>query len=861
MHTLSKKKANRFSASAYWREILALLMLLLAVVFFRSERKELHAIGPQLSQANSLWLITGIAITGLYIFFQAAMYKKAFDAIGLRLKWKDAAALFLKRNFISVFLPAGGVSSLAYSPSQIRRQRFNQSQVHQASALYGFAGLLTVFLAGLPVVVYAVISHGQFRNAWIGLLILVAVMVLIFVAVRSIQQKKKLYWWIVKKFPSLAPSVDELFAANVHHRHLISIVLYSLGVEFCGMIHIYIAMLALGAAPSFGAAAAAYIIAVLLMIVSPFLRGLGAVELSMVYVLEQFGYNSFQALSITVLYRVFEFWIPLLLGLLAFAWKGRKIFFRLAPALLTLALGIINIISVVTPPIHQRITILREYLPLGAIHASNLLILFVGLGLLITSAFLIKGLRSAWVIAIILSVVSLIGHLSKALDYEEAVIAVISLIMLLTTAQQYRIRSSIKWIRTGLTTCLTALTAVLLFGFISFYFIDKKHFGIDFTWQQSLIHTFKSFLLIEDSSLHPITRFGHEFIWLIRIIGFLTWGLLLYSLVRPKRFLHDADENHREKARFILEQYGNSSVDYFKLYKDKLFFLSDLHDAFIAYRIAGGFAIVLEEPVCSPEHKVDVLREFDQHCRKMGLKPAYYRVDENSMPWFAQLRKSKLMIGQEAILDVKKFSLEGKDKKSLRNGLNSLEKKGYKTQVYEPPHSPQLMSELKRISDNWLHEFEKEETVFAQGMFDDKELSKQPLITVENDRGELEAFLNIIPDYAEDDCTYDLIRKTADAPGAAMDALIVRLIQYAHEHQKQFVNLGMAPMTGITQPDNTAEQLIRLATAKIRRFQHYKGLREFKEKYATLWENKYLVYDNDYDLLQLPIALNTVMKP
>lgn len=861
MQPLSKKKVKRFSAGTYWREILALLMLLLAVVFFRSERKELQTIGPQLSQANSLWLITGFAITGLYIFFQAAMYKKAFDAIGLRLKWKDATALFLKRNFISVFLPAGGVSSLAYSPSQIRRQRFNQSQVHQASALYGFAGLLTVFLAGLPVVVYTVISHGQFRNAWTGLLILVAVMASLFLAVRSVQQKKSLYVWIGKKFPSLLPSIDELFAANVHTRHFISVILYSLGVELCGMLHIYIAMLALGATPSFGAAAAAYIIVVLLMIVSPFLRGLGAVELSMVYVLEQFGYNSFQALSITVLYRVFEFWIPLLLGFLAFAWKGRKLFFRLTPALLTLTLGIINIISVVTPPIHHRITILKEYLPLSAIHASNLLILFVGLGLLITSAFLIKGLRSAWIIAIILSVVSLVGHLSKALDYEEAAIAVISLIMLLTTAQQYRIRSSIKWIRTGLATCLTALAAVLLFGFISFYFIDKKHFGIDFTWQQSLLHTFKSFLLIEDRSLHPITRFGHEFIWLIRIIGFLTWGLLLYSLVRPKRFLHDADENHREKARFILEQYGNSSVDYFKLYKDKLFFLSDLHDAFIAYRIAGGFAIVLEEPVCSPEHKVDVLREFDQHCRKMGLKPAYYRVDENSMPWFAQLRKSKLMIGQEAILDVKKFSLEGKDKKSLRNGLNSLERKGYKTLVYEPPHSPELMDELKRVSDNWLHEFEKEETVFSQGMFDEKELSHQPIIAVGNDRGEIEAFLNIIPDYAEDDCTYDLIRKTTDAPGAAMDALIVRLIQYAGEHQKQFLNLGMAPMTGITQPDNTAEQLIRLATARIRRFQHYKGLREFKEKYATLWENKYLVYDNDYDLLQLPLALNTVMKP
>ena len=68
-------------------------------------------------------------------------------------------------------------------------------------------------------------------------------------------------------------------------------------------------------------------------------------------------------------------------------------------------------------------------------------------------------------------------------------------------------------------------------------------------------------------------------------------------------------------------------------------------------------------------------------------------------------------------------------------------------------------------------------------------------------------------------------------------------------------------MTGNYRPDNTAEQLIKLAADKIKRFQHYKGLRDFKEKYATLWENKYLVYENDFDLLQLPVALNKVMKP
>ena len=69
----------------------------------------------------------------------------------------------------------------------------------------------------------------------------------------------------------------------------------------------------------------------------------------------------------------------------------------------------------------------------------------------------------------------------------------------------------------------------------------------------------------------------------------------------------------------------------------------------------------------------------------MGLRTAFYRVDENSILWFNQLRKQKMIIGQEAILDAENFTLEGKDKKSLRNALNSLQKKGFTSVHKEAP--------------------------------------------------------------------------------------------------------------------------------------------------------------------------------
>src|SRR5258705_3930245 len=197
-----------------------------------------------------------------------------------------------------------------------------------------------------------------------GLVLLLLIITFLFVSTRSIKQRGKIYRWMEKKLPSATSMLNDVFAVNVGTNQFTAATFFSLAIELCGILHIYIAMMALGLPASFGASAAVYIIAVLLMVISPFLRGLGAVEFSMVYVLGKYGYSPTHALSITILYRVFEFWLPLVAGLLAYAWKGRKLFLRIAPALLTFLLGIVNIISVVTPPIHQRLRLLREYLPL-----------------------------------------------------------------------------------------------------------------------------------------------------------------------------------------------------------------------------------------------------------------------------------------------------------------------------------------------------------------------------------------------------------------------------------------------------------------------------------------------------------------
>ena len=848
------------TGKTYWREILALLFLLVGIFFFRSERRELRSLEEQIGGATALWVWLGVGVTVLYILLQSGMYVASFKAISTRLSWVNAIELFLKRNLLSVFLPAGGISSLAYSPNSIRKNGLTKMQVHQASGIYAFVGLLTVFIVGVPVLIYSFFNARNILHTGQSLIILFLILAAAYLVFHSFRQKGRLYQWVQKKFPKFIPSVDELFSASISTRHFTSTVLFSLGVEFCGILHLFIATKALGLPASLTASAIAYIVSVLLMIISPFLRGLGAVELSMVYILSLYGYSPVDALAITILYRFFEFWLPLIAGCFSYLWHGRHIFARIFPAFLVFALGVVNILSVITPPIAARLKMLHEFIPLGSIYATNVMVLLIGLILLVTAAFLIQGIRNAWILAMTLAILSLFGHLFKALDYEESILAASVVVILLASVKQYRLKTNERLFQLGVTTTVLIFLAVVIFGFIGFYFIDKRHFGVDFNWRQSLLFACRNFLLMNDDGIQPLTRFGHEFIWMAHTLGFIAWSFLVFTMVKPYFHRKHHAPTSQEKAYKLVERFGNSPVDHFKTYRDKLFYFSDQFEAFIAYRIANGFAIVLEEPVCADDYKIAVLQEFDRHCHKMGLKTAFYRVDETGMSYFNYLKKRKLLIGQEAVLELDKFTLEGREKKSLRNALNSLQKKGYTTSVFRTPLSKELVSGLKQVSDEWLKHYEKKEIVFSQGMFDEKEIQQQDVIMIRDEMGTVKAFLNIIPDFAPEECTYDLIRKTADAPGGCMDALIIELVKYAKEKRLKYLNLGLVPMAGIEQPENTAERLIRYAYEKIKRFRQYTGLREFKEKYATTWVNKYLVYENDFDLIQLPAALNKVMQ-
>jgi phosphatidylglycerol lysyltransferase len=582
----------------------------------------------------------------------------------------------------------------------------------------------------------------------------------------------------------------------------------------------------------------------------------------MTYVLLHSGFNNIEAVSITVLFRFFEFWLPLLTGIISFLLKVDKLIMRIFPAVLIFALGIMNIISVLTPALPERMKLLKDYLFVDFVSFSNSFVFIAGLFLLVTAAFMLRGLRTAWWFAVGLSIISVFGNITKGIDYEEAAIALIVIGSLVGTRKQYYVKTNPRLGTVGIQTALLSMAAVMLYGIVGFYFLDKKHFHIDFNIFQSCRYTLQNYFLIGSSDLIPRDAFARDFIYLIKISGFASISFLIYSLVRPYVFKITPTEEERARAKYLTEQFGSSALDFFKTYSDKFIFAPAGINAYISYRVSRNFAVVLEDPVAENKDEMkNCVIAFGKYCYDNGLKEIYYRVPKESLPVYLELSRKSLFLGQEGVVDLETFSLEGGEKKSIRNALNKIREQGYTTHVNTPPLRDGLIQKLKAVSDEWLRLTERDEIIFSQGMFVEKEIKEQTVISIENKEEKIIAFLNIIPDYVKNEGTYDLLRKTSDAPNGIMDYILVELFKYFKSTGIRYVNLGFAPMSGLNDPHTFPEKSMKFAYEKIRSFSHYKGQRDYKDKFNPLWNDKFLIYSNDYDLLQVPGVLAKVIRP
>jgi phosphatidylglycerol lysyltransferase len=525
-------------------------------------------------------------------------------------------------------------------------------------------------------------------------------------------------------------------------------------------------------------------------------------------------------------------------------------------AFLTGLVGVVNLVSAVTPNLHERNHWLKQFLPFDIRASGHIFAALTGFVLLTLAANLLRRKRLAWLLTISLLIISILSHLIKGLDFEESLLSGVLLMQLLLMRDVFTAKSDPPSIAQGVRVLIAALLFTLAYGTIGFYLLDGK-FSENFNWGEAIAQTFAMFFTEDNAGLQPKSRFGEFFADSIYIIAASTIAYALFMLLRPVFQRNSATLKERQQARDIVEQYGHSSLAAFTLLSDKSYFFSPSGRSVIAYVPRGRGAIALGDPIGPIEDREEVIVSFQQFCQRNDWYPAFYQTLPDDIDLYKSRGFQVVKIGEEAIVDLKAFTLQGKAGKNLRTAVNRMTKLGYEVKFYQPPISNDLLRQLKSVSDEWLQLVQGSEKKFSLGWFDEAYLRECEIVTVQSSDGDIIAFANILSEYQLNEVTNDMMRHRKSIENGTMDFLFISMFQHYKERGYDGFNIGLSALAGVgeTQESQRLEKVLYYLYKHLERFYNFQGLHAYKDKFHPRWESRYLVYPNLTALPDVVVAL------
>jgi phosphatidylglycerol lysyltransferase len=582
-----------------------------------------------------------------------------------------------------------------------------------------------------------------------------------------------------------------------------------------------------------------YLLAVVAVIITHVPGGLGVFELVVLTVAAPQALPSM--IAALLLFRIIYYLLPLLMALLLLAgneialqrdtaervWQAvGRLSGTLVAGLLawaTLIAGALLLLSGAMPILHTRRASLEQTLPLPVVEISHFVSSLVGALLLLLALGLHRRLDSAWWLTVGLLGIGVVASLLKGLDYEVAIFLTVIATSLIVCRHRFYRKGALLHER--LTPGWIAAVSLALATSLYLGLFVHKHveYSSSLWWE---------FAFQGDAPRFLRGSIGAVIILLL----FTSWKLM--SPLRPRPVEHSVES--LEKAAAIVRQSGRTSAR-LALLGDKSFLFNQLGSGFIMYATRGRSWIAMGDPVGPEEERAELVWDFRGLVDQYDGWPVFYQVSEECLPIYLDQGLTLLKLGEEARVPLPTFSLEGGDRKGLRQTYRRGQRAQVEFAVLPVEQVPSILPELKTISDAWLAEKAAAEKGFSLGFFDERYLSRFPCAVV-RDAGRIVAFANLWCGARREELSIDVMRYAPGSPQDVMEYLFIELMLWGQREGYQWFNLGVAPMSGVDDRPLAPlwNRAVHLAYSHGDRFYSFEGLRKYKEKFHPVWRPKYL---------------------
>lgn len=485
--------------------------------------------------------------------------------------------------------------------------------------------------------------------------------------------------------------------------------------------------------------------------------------------------------------------------------------------------GVVLLVSGASPAIEERLRMISRLLPQPVLEISHLAGSLIGLSLLVLARGLYRRLHSAFQIVGTLLVAGAAASLLKGLDFEEAIILLLALLFLWVTRREFYRRGSMMDQRFSAAWVAVILIAIVGTAWVGFASYRHVPYSNELWWQFSL-----------DGNAPRMLR-----AMLLVSVTAVVFSIMKLMRPSPPLSIH-AQPGELEAVRQVVAASGAAYANA-ALIGDKRFLFNAQRTAFVMYRVGGRSWVALGDPVGPEEERENLAWQFFELCDRYDAWPAFYEVPEASLPIYIDMGLSLSKLGEEALVPLADFSLEGKHRADFRQARHRAERIGARFSVVPRSQIAPLIPELAAVSDAWLLHKGAAEKSFSLGRFSAEYIANFDcaLVTLED---EVVAFANLWQAPAGSELSIDLMRYNADAPSGIMDFLFAELLLWAKDRDYTWFNLGMSPLSGLEQHPLAPlwHQVGNLVFRHADDFYNFAGLRRYKEKFQPVWRARYL---------------------
>jgi lysyl-tRNA synthetase, class II len=520
-----------------------------------------------------------------------------------------------------------------------------------------------------------------------------------------------------------------------------------------------------------------------------------------------------------------------------------------APAFAAIAaalVGLVNIASAVTPNVRWRGHLLLEFEPVEAIRLFHALSLPAGAALLLVAPYLAKRRRRALQTAIALMIALGLFDLLKGFDFEETILTWGVAVLLILSRDAFTVRHDPNTLRSAVWRVpLVALIGVAV-GVVAVWTGGHASFGT------ALTETF-DLLRYQPGPIH----FHHHIPIGVHMLEVGTLLMIAYLIFRPLTVSRTPPSPAaRRVASDLVRAHGADTLAFFKLRADGNYIFSEDRRAFVAYAIENGVLLLSGDPVGPSDALPGLLRQVREFADGRGLKLGVLGASQQLCPLYEAAGLRTIYLGDEAVVELDHFSLEGRPIRKVRQSVTRLSKAGYHAELHELRTLDQhTIDQAEEVVERGRQGAPERGFSMAMESLRGEHDHDTFVVLARDESGAIRGVLHFVPCYGRPAVSLSFMRRDPATPNGLTEFLVVRAIELLRERGVEELSLNFAAFAKwMHSPEKRHERLLGRLIALGNPFFQIESLYRFNAKFFPRWEPRFLVYQGTFGLPRAGIA-------